>query len=76
MKWDREELARFIGTMGVAMLIAGYLRYSIQGELLTFSKVVLILGALFVLASLLLALNSLFASSPGAHRSSERTQLF
>ncbi|MGD0543568.1 MAG: Gldg family protein [Candidatus Acidiferrales bacterium] len=50
MKWDREELARFIGTMGVAMLIAGYLRYSIQGELLTFSKVVLILGALFVLA--------------------------
>ena len=44
MKWDREELARFIGTMGVAMLVAGYLRYSIQGELLTFSKVVLILG--------------------------------
>ena len=54
MKWDREELARFIGTMGVAMLIAGYLRYSIQGELLTFSKVVLLLGALFVLASLVI----------------------
>jgi ABC-type uncharacterized transport system involved in gliding motility auxiliary subunit len=52
MKWDREELARFIGTMGVAMLIAGYLRYTIQGELLTFSKVVLVLGALFALASL------------------------
>src|ERR1700691_6718168 len=52
MKWDREELARFIGTMGVAMLIAGYLRYSIQGELLTFSKDVLILGPLFLLASL------------------------
>ena len=52
MKWDREELARFIGTMGVAMLIAGYLRYTIQGELLTFSKVVLVLGALFVVASL------------------------
>src|ERR1700730_3629644 len=54
MKWDREELARFIGTMGVAMLIAGCLRYSIQGELLTFSKVVLILGGLFVLASLVI----------------------
>jgi ABC-type uncharacterized transport system involved in gliding motility auxiliary subunit len=52
MKWDREELARFIGTMGAAMLIAGYLRYTIQGELLTFSKVVLVLGALFVVASL------------------------
>ena len=54
MKWDREELARFTGTMGVAMLIAGCLRYSIQGELLTFSKVVLILGGLFVLASLVI----------------------
>ena len=54
MKWDREELARFIGTMGVAMLIAGYLRYSIQGELLTFSKVVLVLGGLFVVASLVI----------------------
>jgi ABC-type uncharacterized transport system involved in gliding motility auxiliary subunit len=54
MKWDREELARFIGTMGVAMLIAGYLRYTIQGELLTFSKVVLVLGALFVAASLVI----------------------
>ena len=54
MKWDREELARFIGTMGVAMLIAGYLRYTIQGELLTFSKVVLVLGALFVVASLVI----------------------
>jgi len=52
MKWDREELARFIGTMGVAMLIAGYLRYTIQGELLTFSKVILVLGVLFALASL------------------------
>ncbi len=54
MKWDREELARFIGTMGVAMLIAGYLRYTIQGVLLTFSKVVLVLGALFVVASLVI----------------------
>ena len=52
MKWDREELARFIGTTGIAMLIAGYLRYSIQGELLTFSKVILVLGALLLLASI------------------------
>jgi ABC-type uncharacterized transport system involved in gliding motility auxiliary subunit len=52
MKWDREELARFIGTAGAAMLIAGYLRYSIQGELLTFSKVVLAVGAMLVLASI------------------------
>ena len=38
MKWDRNETARFIGTLGVAMVIAGYLRYSIQGEFLPFSK--------------------------------------
>ena len=52
MKWDREELARFIGTTGIAMLIAGYLRSTIQGELLTFSKVVLAIGALCLLASI------------------------
>jgi ABC-type uncharacterized transport system involved in gliding motility auxiliary subunit len=54
MKWDREELARFLGTSGTAMLIAGYLRYSIQGELLTFSKVVLVLGALLLLAAIVI----------------------
>src|SRR6202451_4606395 len=54
MKWDREELARFIGTTGIAMLVAGYLRYSIQGELLTFSKVVLAIGTLCVLASIVI----------------------
>ena len=54
MKWDREELARFIGTTGIAMLVAGYLRYSIQGELLTFSKVVLAIGALCLLASIVI----------------------
>ena len=54
MKWDREELARFIGTTGIAMLVAGYLRYSIQGELLTFSKVVLAIGALCLLSSIVI----------------------
>ena len=34
MKWDRNETARFIGTLAVAMVIAGYLRYTIQGEFL------------------------------------------
>jgi ABC-type uncharacterized transport system involved in gliding motility auxiliary subunit len=54
MKWDREELARFVGTTGIAMLVAGYLRYSIQGELLTFSKIVLAVGALLLLASIVI----------------------
>jgi ABC-type uncharacterized transport system involved in gliding motility auxiliary subunit len=54
MKWDREELARFLGTSGIAMLVAGFLRYSIQGELLTFSKVVLAVGALLLLAAIVI----------------------
>src|SRR5580698_683323 len=53
MKWDREELASFIGTIGVAMLIASGVRYSIQGELLTTSKVLLIAGGVFVLAAVI-----------------------
>jgi ABC-type uncharacterized transport system involved in gliding motility auxiliary subunit len=61
MKWDREELARFIGTTGIAMLIAGYLRYSIQGELLTFSKVVLVLGALLLLASIVIGFRGILS---------------
>lgn len=59
MKWDREELARFVGTAGIAMLIAGYLRYSIQGELLTFSKVVLVVGTLLLLASIVIGFGSI-----------------
>ena len=59
MKWDLEELARFIGTTGIAMLVAGYLRYSIQGELLTFSKVVLAAGALCLLASIVIGFSAI-----------------
>ncbi|MFY9804356.1 MAG: Gldg family protein [Candidatus Acidiferrales bacterium] len=59
MKWDREETARFIGTLGVAMLIAGYLRYSIQGEFLTFSKILLIAGGVFVLAAIVIGIRGL-----------------
>ena len=54
MKWDRNETARFIGTVGVAMLIAGYLRYSIQGEFLPFSKGLLIAGGVFIFAAIVI----------------------
>src|SRR5271154_1280191 len=54
MKWDRNETARFIGTVAGAMLIAGYLRYTIQGELLPFSKGLLIAGAIFLLAAIVI----------------------
>jgi len=54
MKWDRGEWARTIGSIGVAMLIASYVRYTFQGSLLTLGKVLLIAGGVFVLVSLVL----------------------
>ncbi len=59
MKWDRQEVARFIVTLGLAMLIAGCLRYSIQGEFLTFSKVLLIAGGVFVVAAIAISFRGL-----------------
>jgi ABC-type uncharacterized transport system involved in gliding motility auxiliary subunit len=54
MKWDQGEWARTIGSIGVALLIASYVRYTRQGALLTLGKVLLIAGGVFLLASLVL----------------------
>jgi ABC-type uncharacterized transport system involved in gliding motility auxiliary subunit len=52
MKLERNELARFLWTLAAALLIAGYLRYTIQGELLRFSKGLLIAGAVLTVAAI------------------------
>ena len=65
MKWDREEIASFIGTIGTAMLIASGVRYSIQGELLTTSKVLLIAGGVLVLAAVILGFRSIVRAFSG-----------
>jgi ABC-type uncharacterized transport system involved in gliding motility auxiliary subunit len=65
MKWDREEIASFIGTIGVAMLAASGVRYSIQGELLTTSKVLLIGGGVFVLAAVVLGFRGIVRAFSG-----------
>ncbi len=52
MKLDRDEIARFIATLGIAMLISSGIRYLIQGEFLTFSKGLLIAGAVAMVAAL------------------------
>src|SRR5579863_5730387 len=52
MKLDRKELARFLWMIAAALLIAGYLRYTIQGELLRFSKILLIGGGVVFVAAL------------------------
>jgi hypothetical protein len=61
MKWKRGEAAELIGSVGVALLIAGFVRYSIQGELLPASKIMLIAGAV------LLPLRSPSASAASRH---------
>ena len=51
MKWTRNEWAEISGSMGLAAVIGGYVRYSLQGELLLTSKVLLIGGAVLILAA-------------------------
>jgi ABC-type uncharacterized transport system involved in gliding motility auxiliary subunit len=55
MKMRRQrDVTEFLASIGVAMLVAGYLRYSIQGELLLFSKITLIAGGVCVIAAIVL----------------------
>ena len=44
----RHQIADFIGSVGAALLIAGYLRYSIQGELLRLNEGLMIAGGVFL----------------------------
>lgn len=61
MKWDRIEIARSIAAVGIACLVAGFLRYSIQNELLLTSKILLIGGGVLVAASVVLGFGALLA---------------
>ena len=61
MKWDRVEVGKFLGSIGGAMLVAGYLRYSIQSELLLMSKLLLIAGGILALAGIVLGFSGIAA---------------
>jgi ABC-type uncharacterized transport system involved in gliding motility auxiliary subunit len=54
MSWDRKELARSLAAVGGACAVAGYLRYSIQGELLRTSEILLIGGGVLLLAAIII----------------------
>ena len=60
MNWDRQEWLRNIATIGVAMAIAGSIRYELQGELLLMSKILLIGGGVVILAALVIGYRSIF----------------
>ncbi len=59
MKWDRAELARTGATLGVALLIAGYVYYVRQGGLLLPAKILVITGGMFLLAAIVLGFPSI-----------------
>jgi ABC-type uncharacterized transport system involved in gliding motility auxiliary subunit len=56
MKWTRSQWAEIVLSLGVALLISSYVRYSLEGELLRFSEILLIAGVVLVLASIVLGL--------------------
>src|ERR1700683_2410229 len=54
MKWDQKETARFLAAVGGACVVAGYLRYSIQAELLRTSEILLIGGGVLLVAAIVI----------------------
>lgn len=53
MKWNRQEILRTMATFGIALLLAGYLRYTLQGgEMQRFSEGLLIGGGVLLLAAI------------------------
>jgi ABC-type uncharacterized transport system involved in gliding motility auxiliary subunit len=51
-RFDLPEIFRTIGALGGTMVLAGGIRYSIQGELLLTSRILLIAGGVFLLAGI------------------------
>jgi len=54
MKWNRRELARSAGALGLALLVAGYIRYTVLEEFQLANKILLISGGVLVLAWIIL----------------------
>lgn len=54
MKWTRQQFAEISLSLGIALLLSGYIRYTKQGEVLRLSEILLIAGGVLVLASVVL----------------------
>src|ERR1022692_1572934 len=54
MIWDRNEWTRWLAAVGGACLVAGYLRFTIEAELRTTSKILLIAGGVFLLGAIVI----------------------
>jgi ABC-type uncharacterized transport system involved in gliding motility auxiliary subunit len=54
MTWDRNEWAPSLAAVGGACVVAGYLRYTIQGEMLRMAEILLIGGGVLLLVAVVL----------------------
>ena len=54
MKRNQQDWSGFVAVLGIGALLAGWLRYSTQGELLLASKILLIVGGVLVLGGVVL----------------------
>lgn len=63
MKIDRHKLFSYVGLLGLALLLSGYLRYSIQETMYPLNKTLLIAGAVLLVMSGLLNFQSIRAYS-------------
>jgi len=59
MKWTRQQFAEICLSFGVALLIAGYIRYTIQNEVLHLTEGLLIGGGVLLLAAIVLGFESI-----------------
>lgn len=61
MKWTRHQWAELTLSLGVALLISSYVRYSMQGELLRFSEILLIAGGVLIVGSIVLGIPNILS---------------
>ncbi len=61
MKVDRQEIFRTLGWLGAAMVVAGYLRYSIQEMLTRVNEILLIAGGVFLLVAIVFNFRAVLA---------------
>lgn len=61
MKADRQEIFKYAGWLGAALLVGGYLRYLVREEMGRFDKSLLIAGAVLLLLSLALNFGAVLA---------------
>ncbi len=61
MKADKQEIFKYAGWLGAALLVGGYLRYLVREEMGTFDKSLLMAGAVLLVLSLALNFGEIMA---------------